>query len=876
VTTNTLEGIPGCDTVADPLCDTDLVTTYEYLSGAGPLEKITAPGGGVTEYEYEGWGRVETVSRGSGLAVFRLKGKPRAPRQIGMEERLFTTYDPLTGNRASESLERWETGAWMERKRTDYRYDSAGRLEETEYPDTPTNAIESYAYDPQGNVVAFWNPLRYGDPDPNVEYVYDLLGRLEEVKQLEDATQLPSEDAWAVASYGYDSQSNLTSVIDANGNVTTYFVDDFGQTFEIDSPATGVTKLTYNEAGQVTLKEDARAATATHTYDAAGRLETSVYQGLSIIETITTTYDANGRRLTADTGDLFETWSYDRRGLVIFSSREKEWMGDTVLEEGSFVYSEDGALDTITYPSGRQVSYGIDYAGRPESVSATGPGGAGGFTDYVSDVSYLPFGPADAVTYPLLGAGTTDNRPHDQRYRLTSQNPGLAEPLRAYTYDLASNLLTADNLTGITDEVYTYDDMGRLETASGAFGAITYGYDSIGNLLSRDAMGGPDPGQMDLFYEGGTSPLVERVETTPEGQGTTIHDIAHDAMGNILDDGVSRYFWDPRPIMRFHKKGGTSGYYRYSDYTADGIMTARRAYTVDPVVYYAQMVTLDSPAGQRLSERLWDMNFTVFDGRELVWLGDRLIATFDSAASDPDYVFTDHIGYPVMVMDPSANTTWSAVHEPYGEVVLTGGTAVGDPLLRYPGQWKDDPAFVVTDPPQRNLFANGYRWYNPDWGRYTQSDPIGLRGGDHLYRYAYGNPHRYVDPLGLYGTDQCCYYMKRCLESGGAYYCAVAPYFCQEVFPRYPDPDPSRDDDFEGWPRCTRQCLQDCDAAAFGIRREFDFPDNQDCEEDECEQYPYGFDNPDPATDAFDDPIHYQCHEFCYKVCAAWGVGQWP
>ncbi len=277
------------------------------------------------------------------------------------------------------------------------------------------------------------------------------------------------------------------------------------------------------------------------------------------------------------------------------------------------------------------------------------------------------------MTYPLLGAGTTDNRPHDLRYRLTSQNPGLAEPLRAYTYDLASNLLTADNPTGITDEVYTYDDMGRLETASGAFG----GHHLRLRLhrqpaLARMLWAGLIQAQMDLFYEGGTSPLVERVETTPEGQGTIIHDVTHDAMGNILDDGVSRYFWDPRPIMRFHKKGGTSGYYRYSDYTADGIMTARRAYTVDPVVYYAQMVTLDSPGGQRLSERLWDMNFAVVDGRELVWLGDRLIATFDITASDPDYVFTDHIGYPVMVMDPSASTTWSAVHEPYGEAVLDG------------------------------------------------------------------------------------------------------------------------------------------------------------------------------------------------------------
>jgi len=31
-------------------------------------------------------------------------------------------------------------------------------------------------------------------------------------------------------------------------------------------------------------------------------------------------------------------------------------------------------------------------------------------------------------------------------------------------------------------------------------------------------------------------------------------------------------------------------------------------------------------------------------------------------------------------------------------------------------------------------------------------------------------------------------------------------------FPEFDDPDPSSDDDFEGVIRCTRQCLQDCDA----------------------------------------------------------------
>jgi hypothetical protein len=37
-------------------------------------------------------------------------------------------------------------------------------------------------------------------------------------------------------------------------------------------------------------------------------------------------------------------------------------------------------------------------------------------------------------------------------------------------------------------------------------------------------------------------------------------------------------------------------------------------------------------------------------------------------------------------------------------------------------------------------------------------------------------------------------------------------YWCDK-FAKPDDPDPSRDDDYEGWSRCTRKCLQDCDAA---------------------------------------------------------------
>jgi RHS repeat-associated protein len=46
------------------------------------------------------------------------------------------------------------------------------------------------------------------------------------------------------------------------------------------------------------------------------------------------------------------------------------------------------------------------------------------------------------------------------------------------------------------------------------------------------------------------------------------------------------------------------------------------------------------------------------------------------------------------------------------------------------------------------LLAN-YREYDAALGRFTNADPIGMRGGINLYLYAEGNPARFIDPLGL-------------------------------------------------------------------------------------------------------------------------------
>ena len=119
------------------------------------------------------------------------------------------------------------------------------------------------------------------------------------------------------------------------------------------------------------------------------------------------------------------------------------------------------------------------------------------------------------------------------------------------------------------------------------------------------------------------------------------------------------------------------------------------------------------------------------------------------AASAPKIydIHTDQIDTPRLITDQNGNTVWRWDSAPFGETLPneqpTQATARFVFDLRFPGQQYDA---------ETGLHYNYFRDYDPQAGRYVESDPIGLGGGINTYGYVNARPVEYVDPLGLCKT----------------------------------------------------------------------------------------------------------------------------
>ena len=260
----------------------------------------------------------------------------------------------------------------------------------------------TFQYDGNGNMTGNTDPL-----GRSTAFGRDTLNRL----------MTATDPAAGVTRYSYDAKDRLVSVRDPINLTTSYSYDGLGNLTQIASPDTGVSTYVPDAQGNMVASTDARGQSTSFTYDALNRQVLATYVGATVAldydNTATGGSFARGRltRITDPSGTT--VYTYDAFGRALSKSQTVSIDASSKSFLVSYQYSA-GRATGITYPSGRNVSYGFDTQGRINSVAVAGQ-------PVLSGVVYFPFGGLQAWTW---ANGQPYRRAFDADGRIVTRDAG--------------------------------------------------------------------------------------------------------------------------------------------------------------------------------------------------------------------------------------------------------------------------------------------------------------------------------------------------------------------------------------------------------------------------------------------------------------------
>ena len=576
------------------------------------------------------------------------------------------------------------------------------------YADFSGPATSTFQYDPNGNLTQVTDPL-----GNNRQTQYDTLGQA--VRQLEPDPSVNGSTLGLIDTE-YDSLGQVTKVTDPRNLETHYQMDNLGNLLSLTSPDTGVTQSTYDEAGNLKTRTDARGKVATYSYDSQNRPTQVVYDDQTITYTWDTCTHGIGRLCGLANGDSTLSFNYDSHGRIT----NKAQTIVTLVQNTAYGYNAQGQLIQTATPGGNTIGY-VWLNDRPLAITINGQ-------TLIDQISYEPDGQIAGWTW---ANDTTSERYYDLSGKpiaisLGFDGQGQLPNLRNYSYDAAGKITGIfDDLDPALDQTYGYDNLDRLiSNTQGAFTltSLGYSYDLSGNRTSKTVNNSTENSAID--------PGSNKLQQKADGSQTVNY--SYDPSGNQTSDGTIAYGYNAQGRRTTATATNLNASYSYNALGQRVRKTVNGNATLFSYTEQGQLQGEYDPTGQAI--------------QETVWLGSLPVAVLKPNATTTDvfYVHADHLATPRKITRPGDNKpVWAWEPEAFGNTPANDNPSnLGNFAynLRFPGQYHDQ---------ETGTYYNYFRDYDPGNGRYTTSDPIGLQGGINTYAYVGGNPVNYTDPSGL-------------------------------------------------------------------------------------------------------------------------------
>jgi RHS repeat-associated protein len=570
-------------------------------------------------------------------------------------------------------------------------YDERGRLAAITQGAGANRRELSFVYNPQGYPQAVTDPL-----GRTLSYEYDAAGRITR-KILPDSREVR---------FAYDANGNLLSLTPPGRPAHVFTYTKVDQVSEYVPPDVGAgansTLYQYNLDRKITRITRPDGNALDFAYDSAGRLS-----GLTLPNGgLTYGYDATTGKLTGITDPDGGSMSFTYSGALLTNITSTGTMPGNI----GFAYDNDFRVTGVNVNGADAIAYQYDAdslltkAGDLTLNRSTQNGFlTGSALGVVADApSYTGFG--DLAGYEAKVNGTSLFKTD-------------------YTYDKAGRIVNKLETVGITantyDYGYGYDQTGRLtEVKLNGSVVSSYTYDNNGNRLSHTQGANTTTGTYDdqdrlLTYGDATYTYSAYGELTSKTEGTATTTYDYDVVGNLrkvtLPDGRTIDYVIDATNRRVGKK-------------VNGTL-------VQGFLYQDQLKPIaELDGGGAIVSRF-------------VYAGKANVPEYMVKNGETYHIITDHLGSPRFVINAADGSIAQQMdYDEFGNVV--SDTKPGFQPFGFAGGLYDQDTRLVRF---------GARDYDPETGRWTEKDPLGVVTGTNLYGYVRNDPISAIDPSGLYG-----------------------------------------------------------------------------------------------------------------------------